>query len=81
MGWQRLGALADLRGEAAPLLWRKYRRGDVEALKLLLAYNYADIQGIKHIFDFAVNRLREATRLSLFPEAMHRFSKLIWSIR
>lgn len=76
MGWQRLGALADLRGEAAPLLWHKYRRGDVEALKLLLAYNFADIQGMKHIFDVAVDRLREATQLPLFPEAMPRFSKL-----
>ena len=28
MGWQRLGALADLRGEAAPVLWHRYRRGD-----------------------------------------------------
>lgn len=75
MGWQRLGALAELRGEAAPLLWHKYRRGDIEALELLLAYNYADIQGMKHIFDVAIGRLLEVNQLPLFPGGLHRFSK------
>jgi uncharacterized protein YprB with RNaseH-like and TPR domain/predicted nuclease with RNAse H fold/dephospho-CoA kinase len=75
IGWQRLGALADLRGEAAPLLWHKYRRGDVAALELLLAYNYADIQGMKQIFDVAVDRLLEVNQLPLFPGGLHRFSK------
>lgn len=75
MGWQRLGALAELRGEAAPLLWHKYRRGDIAALELLLAYNYADIQGMKHIFDVAVDRLLDVNQLPLFPGELHRFSK------
>jgi uncharacterized protein YprB with RNaseH-like and TPR domain/predicted nuclease with RNAse H fold/dephospho-CoA kinase len=75
MGWQRFGALAELRGGAAPLLWHKYRRGDTEALELLLAYNYADIQGMKHIFDVAVDRLLEVNQLPLFPGGLHRFSK------
>lgn len=77
IGWQRLGALAELRGEAAPLLWHKYRRGDIEALELLLAYNYADIQGMKYIFDVAVDRLVEVDQLPLFPDALPRFSKNI----
>ena len=81
MGWQRLGGLADLRGDAAPLLWHKYRRGDVEALKLLLAYNYADIQGMKHIFDVAVDRLRDATQLPLFQRQCLGFQSLLRSIR
>jgi uncharacterized protein YprB with RNaseH-like and TPR domain/predicted nuclease with RNAse H fold/dephospho-CoA kinase len=75
IGWQRLGALADLRGEAAPLLWHKYRRGDIAALELLLAYNYADIQGMKQIFDVAVDRLLEVNQLPLFPGGLHRFAK------
>jgi uncharacterized protein YprB with RNaseH-like and TPR domain/predicted nuclease with RNAse H fold/dephospho-CoA kinase len=75
IGWQRLGALADLRGESAPLLWHKYRRGDIAALELLLAYNYADIQGMKQIFDVAVDRLLEVNQLPLFPGGLHRFSK------
>ena len=75
IGWHRLGALADLRGEAAPLLWHRYRRGDIAALELLLAYNYADIQGMKQIFDVAVDRLLEVNQLPLFPGGLHRFSK------
>ena len=75
IGWQRLGALAELRGEAAPLLWHRYRRGDIAALELLLAYNYADIQGMKQIFDVAVDKLLEVNQLPLFPGGLHRFSK------
>lgn len=75
VGWQRLGPLAQLSGESAPLLWHKYRRGDIEALELLLAYNYADIQGMKHIFDVAVTRLLEVNQLPLFPGEFHRFSQ------
>lgn len=80
IGWQRLGALAELRGEAAPLLWHKYRRGDIEALELLLAYNYADIQGMKQIFDVAVDRLLELDQLPPYLPTRHRFSQT-WSSR
>jgi uncharacterized protein YprB with RNaseH-like and TPR domain/predicted nuclease with RNAse H fold/dephospho-CoA kinase len=75
IGWQRFGVLAELRGEAAPLLWHKYRRGDIEALKLLIAYNHADIQGMKQIFDVAVDRLLEQEHLPSHLRATPRFSK------
>jgi len=57
LGIKRPKELADMRGEAAPLLWHRYRRGDVEALRLLLAYNHADIEGMKQILDVVVKRL------------------------
>jgi len=76
IGWHRLGALAELRGEAAPLLWHKYRRGDIEALKLLIAYNRADIAGMKKILDTAVERLLELEHLPSNVPASHRFSTI-----
>jgi uncharacterized protein YprB with RNaseH-like and TPR domain/predicted nuclease with RNAse H fold/dephospho-CoA kinase len=57
VGLQRPGVLAQLRGEAAPLLWHKYRKGDLESLKLLISYNHADIEGMKFVLDTVVERL------------------------
>jgi uncharacterized protein YprB with RNaseH-like and TPR domain/predicted nuclease with RNAse H fold/dephospho-CoA kinase len=74
VGLQRPGVLAEMRGEAAPLLWHKYRRGDSEALKLLISYNYADIEGMKVVLDTVVERLLEADQLPKQLGNPHRFS-------
>jgi uncharacterized protein YprB with RNaseH-like and TPR domain/predicted nuclease with RNAse H fold/dephospho-CoA kinase len=74
VGLQRPGLLAQLRGEAAPLLWHKYRKGDLESLKLLISYNYADIEGMKFVLDTVVERLMG---LGEFPKQItrpHQFS-------
>jgi predicted nuclease with RNAse H fold/dephospho-CoA kinase len=73
IGLERPGVLSQLRGEAAPLLWHKYRRGDLDCLKLLVSYNFADIEGMKFVLDTAVERLLE---LDQFPKQIgrqHRF--------
>ena len=44
-------------GYAAVLLWHRYLRGDLTALKQLLQYNRADIAAMGHIFDHVLNRL------------------------
>lgn len=44
-------------GFAAVLLWHRYLRGDLEALRLLIAYNRADIAAMGSLFDVAMNRL------------------------
>lgn len=47
--------IAGLRGETAPLLWHEYIRGDEKACRRLIAYNKADIDGMRAILDFSVN--------------------------
>src|SRR6266404_644231 len=74
IGLRRPGVLAEMRGEAAPLLWHKYRRGDLEALKLLISYNYADIEGMKFVLDTVVGRLLEADQFPKQAGKPHRFS-------
>jgi uncharacterized protein YprB with RNaseH-like and TPR domain/predicted nuclease with RNAse H fold/dephospho-CoA kinase len=74
IGVQRPGVLSEMRGAAAPLLWHKYRRGDLESLQLLISYNYADIEGMKFVLDTVVERLLEVDQ---FPKQIgrpHRFA-------
>ena len=49
--------LQGIDGFAAVLLWHRYLRGDLEALKLLIAYNRADIAAMGSLFDAALTRL------------------------
>ena len=56
-GFKRPARLAEIKGESAPILWHLYRRGDLNALKLLVEYNYCDILGMKFIFDKVIDRL------------------------
>lgn len=44
-------------GFAAVLLWHQYLRGDINALKRLIAYNRADIAAMGSILDQAIARL------------------------
>lgn len=44
-------------GFAAVLLWHKYLRGDLNALRRLIAYNRADIAAMGSLMDHALSRL------------------------
>lgn len=57
IGFKRPPEILDIRGEAAPVLWHRYRRGNIEALKLLVEYNLYDIEGMKFIFDKVTAKL------------------------
>lgn len=57
VGFKRPPYLVEIKGESAPVLWHQYRRGDLDALKLLTEYNYCDILGMKFIFDRVVERI------------------------
>lgn len=48
---ERPGYLQSMGGETAPVLWHDYRWGDTSALKRLVKYNQADIEGMKGILD------------------------------
>src|ERR1043165_1572957 len=73
VGLERPGILSSLRGEVAPLLWHRYRRGDLDALKLLISYNYADIEGMKFLLDIVTDRLLEMDQLPMRLHPLHRF--------
>ncbi len=70
-------------GEEAALLWYKYRWGDISALKQLISYNHADIEGMKIIFDKVVECLLERKHFPLADHSLHHFtrnkSKIKWS--
>jgi predicted nuclease with RNAse H fold len=41
----------DIDGAEAVLLWHRYLRGEVDALRKLIRYNRADVEGMRHIAD------------------------------
>lgn len=57
LGFKRPIEVKDVKGEAAPLLWHRYRRGNLDALRLLVEYNHCDVEGMKFIFDHVVKQL------------------------
>jgi predicted nuclease with RNAse H fold/dephospho-CoA kinase len=63
-----------LEGKVAPILWHKYRRGDINALKLLISYNHADVEGLKYIFDASIDRLVKQQQIPPSIRIDHRFS-------
>jgi uncharacterized protein YprB with RNaseH-like and TPR domain/predicted nuclease with RNAse H fold/dephospho-CoA kinase len=59
LGFQRPDDIRTMRGWTAPLLWYRYCRGDMEAGKKLVEYNYYDTEGMKFIFDKFVDKIFE----------------------
>jgi uncharacterized protein YprB with RNaseH-like and TPR domain/predicted nuclease with RNAse H fold/dephospho-CoA kinase len=74
---RRPSAVSHMRGEAAPMLWHEYIRGDEAAGKLLVSYNKADIDGMRRIIDFAINAYTERTGVprSIRRRTLFRFSR------
>ncbi|MCA9496112.1 MAG: ribonuclease H-like domain-containing protein [Nanoarchaeota archaeon] len=60
LGVNRAEEVADIDGFEAVRLWRRYKRGDENALELLLKYNEEDIVNLKYLLDYY---LREKLRL------------------
>src|SRR5205085_12361203 len=75
LGLVRPPHLQDVEGRAAPLLWYRYRQGDLNSLKLLISYNHADIEGMRYIFDAVVDRLIERQQLPRPGRTFYRFSQ------
>lgn len=77
IGFKRPLHLTDMKGEGAPVLWHQYRRGSLEALKLLTEYNYCDILGMKFIFDKVVELIIQQQDLpdSFSKKIPHFFDK------
>jgi uncharacterized protein YprB with RNaseH-like and TPR domain/predicted nuclease with RNAse H fold/dephospho-CoA kinase len=74
IGLERETEIAEMKGENAPILWHQYKQGSLEALKSLVEYNHADIEGLRHIFDVVVERLLGKKNLDTKFYSLHRFS-------
>lgn len=75
IGFGRDETLEDMLGEAAPILWHRYRRGDNKALKRLIEYNHSDVEGMKALLDEAINRFYELDGIPKKLRKRARFSK------
>ncbi|WP_017327633.1 ribonuclease H-like domain-containing protein [Synechococcus sp. PCC 7336] len=80
IGLIRHESLQELNGEVAPLLWHRYRKGDLDALKTLILYNHADVEGMKHIFDFTVHKIIEGQEIPQDKHKTHHFSEYLSKI-
>jgi len=58
------GELADIDGREAVRLWKRYEKGDNDALKLLVKYNTEDIVNLKTLADFTYEKMRSLQFLS-----------------
>ena len=82
IGFKRKKQLEGMQGESAPILWHTYRKGDNNALKQLIEYNHADIEGMKAIFDECVcftcqkNKIPAKIRPKIFFSKLQ--SKIKW---
>ena len=74
LGFARDDDLAEVDGKVAPVLWHRYRRGERDALMRLIRYNHADIEGMKQIFDAAIERLAQRGDVPAGMHASTRFS-------
>ena len=79
IGFERESPLDGVSGAAAVGLWFDYKEGDLSALRKLVSYNHADIEGMKFIFERVIERLEpeantEASNGALFQRSTVRFT-------
>jgi hypothetical protein len=65
LGLGRDGAIRDLSGYDAVILWRKHLRGDRRALELLVEYNRADVVHLKTMLEICYDRLASYATLAI----------------
>ena len=58
VGLDRPDDLAGLSGSDAAKLWRRYERGDDDALDALIGYNRQDVENLRPLMEFAYDSLR-----------------------
>ena len=56
LGLRREEDLKNVTGYEAVILWHEYRRGNEESLKKLVKYNHADVQGMKYMLAYALEK-------------------------
>ena len=58
LGLERTEATRDLRGSDAVTLWRRFNRGDEDALDVLMEYNRQDVENLRPLMQYAYAALR-----------------------
>lgn len=86
IGYKRPELIEGMEGESAPILWYKYRRGDKASFKELVTYNHADIEGMKWIFDYTIEKIYDINKIPnkirSKPKFSNKFnSKINWATR
>ena len=79
IGLTREGSLEGIAGAEAVALWFDYKEGDLNALRDLVRYNHADIEGMKFLFEEVIRRVvpptgARITNGGLFPRSSICFS-------
>ncbi|MDE0055312.1 MAG: ribonuclease H-like domain-containing protein [Gammaproteobacteria bacterium] len=59
IGFERGTPLEGVSGAEAVGLWFDYKEGDLSALRKLIRYNHADVEGMKFVFERVVERLEQ----------------------
>ncbi len=73
IGFKRPKELNTIKGETAPILWYKYRFGNIKDLEKLIYYNYVDIEGMKFIFDKIAYQLVYRNQFPIEIEGLPKF--------
>ncbi|MDE0538485.1 MAG: DUF429 domain-containing protein [Rhodospirillales bacterium] len=81
LGIDRSNQIVEMIGEQAPLLWHEYRMGNQNSAKKLVSYNHADVEGMKSIFDVALNRVLDKDGLPTDLVKLPRFGTHKSSVR
>ena len=81
IGLAREASLQGIAGAEAVSLWFDYKEGDLNALRELIRYNHADIEGMKFLFEEVIHRLAPQVDThdnndSLFQRSRIRFSDM-----
>lgn len=83
IGFKRKSDIEGMLGEAAPILWHRYRRGDISAIRRLIEYNHADIEGMKWILDTCTELYFEKEaipkKIQIKPRFQKKVSRIIWA--
>jgi uncharacterized protein YprB with RNaseH-like and TPR domain/predicted nuclease with RNAse H fold len=59
LGISREGEVDSIDGFGATILWNRYLRGELDALRLLLRYNFADVTNLKVLMEFGYSMMKE----------------------
>ena len=79
IGLNRDSGLEEIDGAEAVALWFDYKEGDLNALKQLVRYNHADIEGMKSLFEEAVQRLSSQKSEQLWRGNLFKRSRIQFS--
>ncbi|MFH1381520.1 MAG: ribonuclease H-like domain-containing protein [Chloroflexota bacterium] len=72
LGLEREGALKEMNGYLAVLLWQEYQRGNKKALETLVRYNLEDVVNLQYLADVAYNEALARLPIRLEPLPVSR---------